>query len=79
MQKTTSFECILYGMSHNKDDDSEDETVVKLIMKDEPGRREVSEQGFSGREYAIITEASFLQAIKRWGVWHTFFFFFFLS
>lgn len=66
MQDTTSIEGVLYSVSYSKDTDFEFE--LYLSMKDESERSELLEkEGFPGREYAFITEATWLQTVKRWG------------
>lgn len=61
-------EGVVYGVSFN--DDADTEIVLELRKIDESGK---SEEGFSGREYALITEATWVQALKRSGS-NTYFF-----
>ncbi|XP_015870895.3 ubiquitin carboxyl-terminal hydrolase 8 [Ziziphus jujuba] len=56
-------EGVVYDVS--SDDDADTQIVLELRKIDESGKNEFEEEGFSGREYALITEATWLQALKR--------------
>ncbi|KAF3442768.1 hypothetical protein FNV43_RR16685 [Rhamnella rubrinervis] len=63
VQKTTSIECVEYSVSYKKD--TEFEVVLDLSKENGSERSELSEEGFSGCKYALITEATWFQIVKR--------------
>ena len=59
---------VLYSASLN--DDIESEIVLDLRKKEDSRNAEKEEEGFSGREYALLPQPMWLWALKRWACKH---------